>query len=436
MVIEDLYSVYLKHPEICTDTRKIIPGSIFFALSGPTFNGNKFAETALNSGCAYAVVDDAAFAKDERYFLVEDSLRALQKLAQHHRRQLRCKVIGITGSNGKTTSKELIRNVLSKKLKTQATYGNLNNHIGVPLTLLQLKSDTEVAIIEMGASKQGDIKELVEIAEPELGLITNIGMAHLEGMGGIEGVIKTKTELYDFLRTTDGTVFVNTMHEVFKIKSLGIHQITFGEDTQSHVVGKFISSTPNVVFQWNPKNQHGRDWKEAPQVQASLIGKYNFENLLAAACIGDYFGIDEILINQALKEYTPDNNRSQVVISGSNKLIMDAYNANPTSMEAALINFSQQKEDNKVVILGKMMELGDAATESHRKIGSLALSLGFNKVYFVGDGYLNAGVSAGEAHFESTEKAIDWFRAHPVNHASILIKGSRTNQLERLKELF
>jgi UDP-N-acetylmuramoyl-tripeptide--D-alanyl-D-alanine ligase len=436
MVIEELYSVYLKHPQICTDTRKLIPNSIFIALSGPSFNGNKFAEKALDLGCAYAVIDDVSYKKDSRYIIVEDSLVALQKLSQHHRRKLNCIVIGITGSNGKTTSKELIRNVLSKKLRTQATHGNLNNHIGVPLTILQLQSDTEVAIIEMGASKQGDIKELVEIAEPELGLITNIGMAHLEGMGGIEGVIKTKTELYDFLRINNGSVFVNRMHEVFKIKSAGINQISFGEDSLCDVVGRFISSSPNVVFQWNPKNKQSRSWDEAPSVYTSLIGKYNFENLLAAACIGDYFEIEEDLINQALQEYEPDNNRSQVIFSGSNKLIMDAYNANPTSMEAALLNFAQQVENNKIVVLGKMMELGEASIESHIAIGNLALSLGFDKVYFVGDGYKNAGITGGEAHFETTEKAIDWFRIHPVQHASILIKGSRTNQLERLKELF
>ena len=434
MNIAELYELYKAHPSICTDTRKIVKDSIFFALSGPSFNGNTFAETAINSGCSFAIIDNLSYSKGNQYIFVDDVLLTLQNLAQHHRRQLACKVIGITGSNGKTTSKELVRNVLAKKFKTQATFGNLNNQVGVPLTLLQLKDDTEVAIIEMGASKQGDIKELVEIAEPNIGLITNIGMAHLEGMGGIDGVIKTKTELFDFLRTNSGLVFVNTMHEVFISKSFGINQITFGESDSNEVVGQFISSDPNVSFKWNPTKKKGRSWNEAPLVQALLIGKYNFENLLAAACIGDYFGIEESLINEALQEYVPDNNRSQVIITENNKLILDAYNANPTSLEAAILNFSNQRVESKVLIIGKMMELGPVSEEEHLRIGRLALAQDFDKVFFVSKAYENAGIKGGEKHFASTEDAMLWFQAHPLRGFNILIKGSRSNQLERLKD--
>jgi len=436
MNIAELYELFKAQPSICTDTRKIVKDSIFFALSGPSFNGNTFAEKAINSGCSFAIVDDVNYCLGNQYIYVENVLLALQNLARHHRRQLACKVIGITGSNGKTTSKELVRNVLSKKFKTQATYGNLNNHIGVPLTLLQLNNDTEIAIIEMGASKQGDIKELVEIAEPNIGLITNIGMAHLEGMGGIDGVIKTKTELYDFLRSKSGLVFVNTMHEVFISKSLGINQITFGESIDNVVVGKFISSDPSVSFKWNPAKKSGRDWLEAPLVNASLIGKYNFENLLAAACIGDYFGIDESQINEALQEYVPDNNRSQVIVTRNNTLILDAYNANPTSLEAAILNFSNQQVAPKVLIIGKMMELGNVSEKEHLRIGQLALAQDFDKVFFVSKAYELAGVQGGEKHFESTEEAIEWFKENPLRGSNILIKGSRSNQLERIIEFF
>lgn len=430
-----LYSTFIKHPLICTDTRKVEAGSIFFALSGPSFNGNSFAAKALELGCSFAVVDQEEFVIDERYILVNDTLLALQDLARHHRRKLPAKVIGITGSNGKTTSKELVRNVLATTYKTQATYGNLNNHIGVPLTLLQLKHDTEFAIIEMGASKQGDIKELVDIAEPDFGLITNLGMAHLEGMGGFEGVIKTKTELYDFLRAGDKMVFVNTMHDVFMEKASGMNQITFGEGLQNDVVGHFVSSDPFVVFQWKTQDDQ-RSWDMVEEVSTSLIGKYNFENLLAAACIGNYFGVSHGAIRMALSDYVPDNNRSQIIKSATNTIILDAYNANPTSLEAALRNFAAQQGDTKCVVIGKMMELGQGSEAAHLEIGQLALSLGFNQVYFVGKAYSQAGVLGGERHFENTDEAVNWFESNPVNHAQVLIKGSRSNQLERLKDLF
>ena len=290
-----LYSIYTQHPIISTDTRKLITGSIFFGLSGPTFNGNKFAKTAIENGCAYAVIDQAEYKLNDKYILVDDVLKSLQQLALHHRKQMKAIIIGITGSNGKTTTKELLYQVLSKKYKTLATVGNLNNHIGVPLTLLQLTKNHEMAIVEMGASKQGDIKELVEIAEPDFGLITNIGKAHLEGMGGYEGVIKTKTELYDFIRNSKRSLFVNTIHTVFEEKSKGINQITFGNSTNNDVIGTYLGSSPFVQMKWKTKNE-----SEVHEISTQLMGGYNYENILAAIAVGVFFEVPAAAIPEAV----------------------------------------------------------------------------------------------------------------------------------------
>lgn len=434
-IIQDiLYPAFLGHSKICTDTRKIESGSIFFALSGPSFNGNQFAELALQGGCFLAVVDQAEFAKDDRFILVEDSLRALQDLAQHHRRQLKCKVIGITGSNGKTTSKELLSKVLKKKFKTVATTGNLNNHIGVPLTLLSIPVDTEMAIIEMGASKQGDIKELVDIAEPDYGYITNIGKAHLEGMGGYEGVVKTKTEMYDFVRSNNGKIFVNTNHPVFVERSVGIETIAFGDGASNFVQGKFIDSDPYLRFQWG-KVEDG-DVASNPITETCLMGFYNYENLLAAATVGLWFGVDRIDIDEALSSYNPVNNRSEMVDTGKNLLIMDAYNANPTSMEAALKNLAGITKSHKVAILGKMMELGPTWAEEHKKIAQIAIDSGTEAVYLVGNLYSDAEVTGATRIFQDVNEAAVYFKENPLREKCILIKGSRSNQLEILKDLF
>ncbi len=430
---EQLYTLFLKHPSICTDTRKLETGSIFFALSGPSFNGNAFASQAIEGGCSFAVIDDPAYQNGEQFLLVENTLTALQNLATYHRRHLNVHVIGITGSNGKTTTKELVRNVLSKKYKTQATHGNLNNHIGVPLTLLSLKPDTEVAIIEMGASKPGDIRELVEIAEPQMGLITNIGLAHLEGMGGPEGVIKTKTELYDWLRLNGGLVFINTMHSVFKEKSSGIKQFRFGDSNDDDVRGEFIDSNPMIRFKWGKANS---ELSERSIIETQLMGKYNYENILASVAIGVYMGVEEEQINEAIQSYSPDNNRSQIIKTASNTLIMDAYNANPTSLEAAIRNFSSMDKKNKVVILGKMMELGSSSDYEHERIGKLAVQSGFDQVFLIGESYLNANISGAERIFKTTDEAFAWFEKNPIRNASILIKGSRANKLEILQPLF
>ncbi len=434
-IIQDiLYPAFLKFPKICTDTRKIESGSIFFALSGPSFNGNQFAEQALQGGCAMAVVDQQEYAKDDRYILVDDTLKALQDLAQHHRRQLKCTVIGITGSNGKTTSKELLSSVLKKKFKTIATIGNLNNHIGVPLTLLSIPEDTEIAVIEMGASKQGDIKELVEIAEPNYGYITNIGKAHLEGMGGYEGVVKTKTEMYDFVRSHHGKVFVNTNHAVFVDRSAGMEVITFGDGTGNYVQGKFLDSDPYVRFQWGKADNGGVE--SNPITETCLMGFYNYENLLAAATVGLWFGVERKDIDDALSTYNPVNNRSEMMDTGKNLLIMDAYNANPTSMEAALKNLSGMNRQNKVAILGKMMELGPTWIEEHQKIAQIAIHSGTEAVFLVGNLYSEAGVQGATRIFQDVEEAAVYFKENPLREKCILVKGSRSNRLETLKDLF
>lgn len=429
LIQETLYPLFLRYPIIVTDSRQPQPGSIFFALSGPAFDGNAFAKAALDSGSVAAVVDKAEFALDERYILVEDVLKALQDLAQFHRRQLKCTVIGITGSNGKTTSKELIRSVLARKYKVKATFGNLNNQIGVPLTLLGLTNDIQIAIIEMGASKPGDIKELVDIAEPDAGLITNIGRAHLEGMGGYEGVVKTKTELYDFLRAHDGTAFVNTDHAVFVEQSKEMKVFRFGSDEGNEIIGVLIDSDPYVRFRWK---KQGAEFGSI--IETRLMGRYNYENILAAVAIGVYFGVDRADINKAVSEYEPDNNRSQLIETGKNTLILDAYNANPTSMEAALTNFAGMKGGPKIVVLGRMNELGKETENEHQRIAKLATESGFEKVFLIGDAWPEVdGVSK---MFSTAEEAMEWLDKNRLSGYKILVKGSRTNRLERLRDFF
>jgi UDP-N-acetylmuramoyl-tripeptide--D-alanyl-D-alanine ligase len=358
----------------------------------------------------------------------------LQKLAQHHRRQLNCKVIGITGSNGKTTTKELLFTVLSKQYKTHATRGNLNNHIGVPLTLLEIDDEIEIAIIEMGASHQGDIQELVEIAEPEFGLITNIGKAHLEGMGGIEGVIKTKTELYDFIRNKNQVVFVNTMHKIFVNKANGISQFSYGESKENNIQGLFLSSDPYVKFKWKVAKD-SINWEDIPEIKTQLIGKYNFENLLSAACIGSYFNVKADLINEALSEYTPKNNRSQVIETKENKLILDAYNANPSSLNEALESFNKMNHQNKLLILGQMNELGESTVEEHKKMVQLIEKMDFNKCIFIGMPYkIHVKPTSKTLFFKDTDEAIAHIKIDKPSKALILVKGSRSNKLEKIQE--
>ncbi len=426
--LENLYKVYLTCKNVSTDTRKIIPGSLFFALKGDRFNGNTFAGKALEAGANYAIVDEKEYATNDRYILVEDSLKALQQLANYHRKQLPIPFIGITGSNGKTTTKELINAVLSKKYRTYATRGNLNNHIGVPLTVLSITSEIEIAIIEMGANKVGDIEELVTICEPTHGIITNIGRAHLEGFGGIEGVKLGKGELYDFLQFRNGVIFVNSLNETLQQM---IESRYFGEIVQYPKVGDYLScellaSTPFVKY----RSENGEI------VETQLSGAHNFENIAAALCAGKYFEVDADAANMAISGYLSENNRSQVVKKGSNTVFLDAYNANPTSMQASLEYFMTVQAPNKIVVLGDMFELGEESEEEHRRIGEVIAKGHFDKVLLCGK-RMQAAIAANPKAFYFIDKFSlnNWLQENKLYNAQILIKGSRGMGLETIVEL-
>ena len=432
--IELIYEKYLQFPTVATDTRTVKAGSIFFALKGANFNGNEFAAQALASGAAYAVVDQIEFAINEQYLLVDDVLKALQALANHHRKQLSIPFLGITGSNGKTTSKELINAVLAKKFQTLATFGNLNNHIGVPLTLLGINASHQFAIIEMGANHQKEIAELCEIAAPTYGLICNIGKAHLEGMGGFEGVKKTKKELYDYIESTSGTVFVNADDAITMELSAALNnKIYFGNNSESLLSGSIESLSPMLCVAITFKKS-----AQTHIVQTQLVGDYNLANILAAACIGEYFKVPEQEIVAAIAGYTPTNNRSQIMQTANNELIMDAYNANPSSMFAAVNNFQQLPAPNKYLILGDMFELGEESIAEHQAIVSLVAALKFEKVIFVGKDFYQAAAEnkiASFQFFESTTNASDYLSENSISAHTILIKGSRGMKLESLLPL-
>ena len=346
----ELYSLFLKQRAITTDSRDCPKGSIFFALKGETFNGNAYAASALEKGCAYAVIDEAEYAADDRYIVVPDVLTTLQQLANEHRKALGTPIVGITGTNGKTTTKELVATVLEKKYNVLYTQGNFNNHIGVPKTLLQLTEEHNMAVIEMGANHPGEIKTLVNIVEPDCGIITNVGKAHLEGFGSFEGVIKTKGELYDFLREHKGKVFIDEENE-------HLMNISQGLDLIPYVTGEVIDCAPYLHFKW-----------QGGDIMTHLIGAYNIKNMMAAATVGLHFGVSVADINDALAGYIPSNNRSQLTITEKNKLIVDTYNANPTSMMAALQNFSIMQVSPKMAILGDMRELGEVSEAEHKKV--------------------------------------------------------------------
>jgi UDP-N-acetylmuramoyl-tripeptide--D-alanyl-D-alanine ligase len=426
--IEKLYNLYLNSRTVSTDTRKITPGSIFFALKGDRFNGNTFARQAIEAGASYAVVDEAQYATGDQYILVDNVLQQLQQLANYHRRQLSIPFIGITGSNGKTTTKELINAVLSRKYRTYATKGNLNNHIGVPLTVLAITNEIEIAIIEMGANKVGDIAELVGICEPTHGLITNIGKAHLEGFGGIEGVKKGKGELYDFLQFRNGVVFVNALNETLEGM---IRTRYFGEIVQYPRVGDYmacemLSSTPFVRY----RSENG------DIVETHLSGAHNFENIAAALCIGKYFEVPAEEANAAVSGYISENNRSQIVQKGRNTIFLDAYNANPTSMQASLEHFMTLNAPKKVVILGDMFELGEESEREHRKIGEVVARGKFTKVLLCGK-RMQAAVEANPQAYYFIDKFSlnNWLQENKIENAYILIKGSRGMGLETILDL-
>jgi UDP-N-acetylmuramoyl-tripeptide--D-alanyl-D-alanine ligase len=425
-MIENLYKIFLKSTGVSTDTRTIQKGDLWFALKGPNFNANRFAEEALANGASYAVIDDETYQSSERTILVEDALKALQDLANHHRHQLDIPILAITGSNGKTTSKELVRDVLAKKFKVHATEGNLNNHIGVPLSLLAIDSSIEFAVIEMGANAQKEIGFLCEIGEPNFGMITNIGKAHLEGFGGLEGVFKGKTEMYDFLAKSGGKAFVNTNFPrlVEKLKRLEVPFITYpnvGDDLSLTL----LNELPELELETS--NQ---------RFITTLTGGYNTDNIAAALCIGKYFGVPLIDGIEAVKAYDPDNNRSQLIAKGSNTIVLDAYNANPSSMKAALESFAKREAQKKVVILGDMLELGDDSVVEHRQLGEWTSALKDTTVHFCGTEIRAAHEGNPNATYWAEKKDLaKHIQSQQFEATLFLIKGSRGMSLETILEV-
>ncbi len=443
MAIDELYQIFTEHPEITTDSRCCPEGSIFFALKGATFNGNAYALKALEQGCSYAVVDEPEYANaggmcEGRMILVDDVLATLQQLANFHRRHLGTTIIGITGTNGKTTTKELVAAVLSRKFNVLYTQGNFNNHIGVPKTLLRLTGDHDVAVIEMGANHPGEIKTLVNIVEPDYGLITNVGRGHLLGFGSFEGVVKTKGELYDFLREHGGRVFINSDNDILLSIAPGLDLIKYGQKDCAGLCtkGRLLGSDPFLTFEWN-----------GHEVLTQLIGAYNIDNALAAAAIGRCFGVKDSDICEAISGYVPSNNRSQFKCTADNALIIDTYNANPTSMAAAVDNFRNMKADNKMCILGKMGELGRYSYDEHHKLVSALLSADFACIWLVGEEFAEVFAQGCDCNedtlclpdnvrlFNDVEEVKAAIATDKPQNRTILIKGSNSTRLFELPDL-
>lgn len=426
MNLTDLYELFLHHPVVTTDSRNCPMNSLFFALKGERFDGNRYAAAALDSGAAYAIIDNPEYQAGERTILVDDVLQTLQQLAHRHRKMLGIPVIAITGTNGKTTTKELLAAVLSTKFNLLYTEGNLNNQIGVPLTLLRMNREHEMAVIEMGANHPGDIRELVDIAAPDYGLITNIGYAHLEGFGSFEGVVRTKGELYDYLRRHHGKIFINRENPTLAGISQGLEQITYGQQEGAFAVGHAVSCDPFLTFDWK---QQGK----IHLVETHLVGAYNLDNLLAAVAVGRYFKIPAERISRALAAYEPNNHRSQWLKTERNELIVDAYNANPSSMRVALENFTALRAEHKAVILGDMKELGPTSDELHAEVVEQLRRAGFEKVYLCGEHFQRTG--NGFTTFASTDELAEALKREAWSGYQILIKGSHSMGLERLAEL-
>jgi UDP-N-acetylmuramoyl-tripeptide--D-alanyl-D-alanine ligase len=432
MEISALYKLYQQFPSIQTDTRKVKQNDLFFALKGPNFNGNQFAKEALAKGAAYAIVDEKSEIADERIIQVLDVLNTLQDLALHHRRQFLLSVSGkeipfiaITGSNGKTTSKELVHAVLSSVYKTYTTEGNLNNHIGIPLTILKIKPDAEIAIIEMGANHQKEIESYCVYTMPTHGVITNCGKAHLEGFGGEEGIRKGKGELYDYLRLHNGAAFVMWDYSYLHEMSKGIPEIiTYG--TQHAGVTGFVKRSSGLL---EVSITAGAD---LPSIKTNLVGEYNLPNILLAVTIGKYFKVPDEKIKSALENYLPSNSRSQLIEKDGNKIILDAYNANPSSMKAAIENFVNMDGAEKVLILGGMMELGSESLKEHQALVDLITKHKWENVVLVGGDF--SKVNHNYLYFENSTQAREWFKDQHYNHSSILIKGSRSTQMEKVLE--
>lgn len=425
MKIEQLYQNFLACNSVCTDTRKISENCIFFALKGENFDANTFANEALEKGAKYVVIDNPSYIIEGKTLLVDDTLIALQKLANYHRKALNTKIIALTGSNGKTTTKELIHTVLRKKHNTIATIGNLNNHIGVPLTLLRLTKETEIGIIEMGANHQKEIEFLCEIAEPDFGYVTNFGKAHLEGFGGVEGVIKGKSEMYTFLQNNNKLVFVNLDDAIQEEKTKRMNRYTFSKEKEANIKIDSIEANPMVKISF-----------EKTTIQSHLIGSYNSNNINAAIAIGKYFEIPNNQIKEAIENYIPENNRSQLIKKGTNEIILDAYNANPSSMQVAIENFKQLNHNNKIAILGDMFELGEESLEEHKK--TIAFLKGQTNIttYFIGkDFYTNLIEDSNIHFFEDFLTFSTYLKSIEITNSLILIKGSRGMALERTLEI-
>lgn len=428
MKVENFYSQFFKPGNVSTDSRKIKPGDIFIALKGENFDGELFAESALLQGACIVVVADDSAVKGKKIVRVKNTLNFLQELARYHREYKNLQIIGITGTNGKTTTKELMYNVLSQKYIVQSTQGNLNNHIGVPLTLLSISPQTQITIIEMGANHPGEIKTLCEIAQPQSGLITNIGKAHLEGFGGYTGVKKAKAELFDFIKSIHGKIYLNGADEV--INSLAgdyLNKVKFNS-TSGICAGKIITSLPSLVIEISDSYQNTQ------LISSSLFGNYNLDNILAAACIGLDLGLNLTEIKKGIESYSPDSFRSQIVFFGSTKLILDCYNANPTSMEQSLKSFSDYASEKKVVILGGMKELGKYEKEEHQKLARLIQQLNFDSIILFGKEFCEIELY-NSTYFESFSELKNYVKRMNLKNTTVLIKGSRANKLEEIVDI-
>lgn len=422
MKIEELYQLYLQYPSVKTDTRKLEKNDLYFALKGPNFNGNEFASKAIGSGAAKAIIDDPRFEIKDKTILVEDVLTTLQQLAHFHRKQFKIPFLAITGSNGKTTTKELIHRVLSSQFITYTTEGNLNNHIGVPLTILKIRKDAQMVVIEMGANHRGEIASYCKIADPSHGLITNCGKAHLEGFGGEEGVRKGKGELFDHLRTNKGSAFVMWDYDYLRDMSKGIREIFTYGTSNANVIGTVAKSEPFLEV----KFEKG----VTDEVKTQLVGSYNLPNVLAAAAVGLYFSVSSENIKNSIESYEPSNSRSQLITKEDKRIILDAYNANPTSMKAAIDNFSRAAGDNKYLVLGAMAELGQASIDEHNDIIKEINKHNWKEVLLVGGDFAKADHKF--KHFQNSDEAGNWLKSQNTKGAFILIKGSRSMQMEKV----
>mgnify|MGYP001502077761 FL=1 len=419
MEIGSIHKIFLKSNGVSTDSRKVKKNDIYFSLKGPNFNGNEFAKSAIEKGACYAIVDQKEYVIDKSYILVEDCLKTLQKLANYHRKNSKAKIIGLTGSNGKTTSKELIFSVLKNKFKTIATTGNLNNHIGVPLTLLSIKEDTEIAIIEMGANHLKEIETLSNIADPDYGYITNFGKAHLEGFKNLEGVIKGKSELYNHLINKSRLIFINNRDKKqVELTKEYSNKFTFGEQNSDSIFSvKSINPTINISI-------------DNILIETNLFGQYNIDNIAAAICIGKYFNLDNENIKAGIERYIPENNRSQIIKKGSNKIILDAYNANPTSMQLALSSFNDMKEGKKIVFIGDMFELGENSHQMHQEIVYTVEKMNFDQTFIIGDLFNKTKHSSNIKSFKNLNDLKG--NMDEISNSAILIKGSRGMKLENI----